>query len=1490
MFCTISDFMIRFLLSIITSLLSFLLFSGSVYSHSSVQRIISGADGLDAIVNDFTMDEHGFIWFATDHGLFRATNTDLTRIDLSRGDLRLQDEFFERLHSVGDNKILFDAFQGMYFFDALTNEFSAAADLPAFRTLKPGSFASLRSLTTERKVLLTVNGQLIYFTDINAPALNTSLLPGLEDEIYRDILPLSRARSLVATNKRLGVLNDRGAFQWLKSSLDFKNIHQLIQLGDRIWLASDSGFFEIHLSPERQEIRSKPLLEHATFSAAVNSKHEVWLTSEAGVYSFKTTTDELSRESRSLIRSKNFSVARKLLVDENDLVWVAGYQNQVAIMAPQAEFLKDVFSVDAPYFLKQQDIWSVYGEARYLYAADSNQLMVIDREIKSSVLVNIKGLNPSESIYEIKPLDKRRLLLATTNGLFVFNKETLFSQTFAQWSGGAESLDNKTIYQSYFDPAAQIWWFATSAGLYQWLAGTPDIKPVELGKYTSKVFRSVFVDKSGVLWTGGEYVFGFYKNGAFTAINPVKFNKEILPAVSHISQIDEHRLWLGSTFLGMYQYEIKTGKVTALDSMIGQDCSTTYFFAETGDYKYIGCRNGVLLQYNTANSAFNAFDINDGLIAKEFNEGAMFYQPGAGLFVGTPKGVMLLEDNKLSKRVRHDGVFVSGIDAYYSSHSNVRLLPDKSGTIFEPGAGLISFHIAGHDYLDTELRGVKYRLVSNQIPLQRAFIHIPGNAQINLSNLAPGNYTLQLVNEKTGQGINKPYEFHFTISQHWWHSEQFKSLLAFAVFTIGMLIILRHQNRTEKFRRLNAELQETQDRLQQALKSSDSDLWEWDCARAQLYVGNYSKIFNKSSERKIYDLEQLKIHPDDQAYVMTKWNEMLAGNTDNFDAEYRQMDVDGNWRWIRAKGRPVRFSSDLSKVRTVAGIYTDVTCARNLEEQADLLAEAFANTSEGVLIFDENEVAIAANPAAKTLLDTTSGDNIQALSFSNIILTANCAIGKLLGNDNHWAGELRFRDLTGKKIPVWITLSHIKSKPYTASKYVAVFSDISQRKSAEEKLRRLANFDPLTGLANRTLFSEKLLNTVQQARRQNRRLALMFMDLDRFKNINDSYGHNTGDALLIEAASRIRESVADNAVLSRFGGDEFVLLIPDIADIQEVDEVAKRIHRSIEAPFRLFEREFYISTSIGVSLWPDHATKPDALIKNADLAMYHAKEDGPGNVRYFSSARNEKNLYCLRIESELRKAIEKNQLELHYQPQINILEGDRLIGMEALLRWKHPEDGFIRPDVFIEVAESAGLIIDIDRWVFKTACEQLSQWHKQYRGDFKVSVNVSAAHFLQPDYVDAIKEVMIETGVEGKHIGLEITEGVLMREVEQAQKHLSQLQLLGITVAIDDFGTGYSSLAYLRNFPVNTLKIDRKFIIDINHNGADQAIVASIIELARNLRLDVVAEGIETYDQMEHLIGRGCYLMQGYYFSRPLPSEDMRHYLEQTLNSDTELA
>ncbi|UJF22009.1 sensor domain-containing protein [Shewanella sp. OMA3-2] len=546
----------------------------------------------------------------------------------------------------------------------------------------------------------------------------------------------------------------------------------------------------------------------------------------------------------------------------------------------------------------------------------------------------------------------------------------------------------------------------------------------------------------------------------------------------------------------------------------------------------------------------------------------------------------------------------------------------------------------------------------------------------------------------------------------------------------------------------------------------------------------------------------------------------------------------------------------------------------------NLLAEAFENTSEGMLILDADKCVKISNLAANKIL-AIRGPELLGKQFADLVLSSqeSLNVDKLFSQNTFWSGERELLCADNQTCPVWLNISKMLNFTGAAQHYVVVFSDMTERKQSEFKLQRLANNDPLTGLANRTQFVTLLNQVIENARSSDEKLALMFLDLDRFKSVNDSFGHSMGDALLIEAANRLQSCLHADHLLCRFGGDEFVILLRDVDDIDQINRLASQLLAQIEQPFKLCGREFFISTSIGISCWPEDCQDSEVLIKNADLAMYHAKDEGRGNFQYYSAERNSEALYHLRLESDLRKAIERDEFELHYQPQIDILHNDHCMGMEALIRWKHPMGGYIRPDIFIPVAESCGLIIDIDTWVLKQACLDGVHWYQHYGQEFKLSVNVSAVQFRQSGFIESVETALAETGFPATNLCLEITEGVLMKEIHVATQHLSQLKVLGVQVAIDDFGTGYSSLAYLRSFEVNTLKIDRSFLIHIAENQADQAIVSSIIELARNLKLQVVAEGVETQEQLEQVFSRGCYLIQGYYFAKPMPRSDFDTFI-----------
>ena len=431
---------------------------------------------------------------------------------------------------------------------------------------------------------------------------------------------------------------------------------------------------------------------------------------------------------------------------------------------------------------------------------------------------------------------------------------------------------------------------------------------------------------------------------------------------------------------------------------------------------------------------------------------------------------------------------------------------------------------------------------------------------------------------------------------------------------------------------------------------------------------------------------------------------------------------------------------------------------------------------------------------------------------------------------------------------------------------------------ATVEMEHLAYHDALTGLPNRPLFMDRLIMSVAQASRSNQKLAVFFLDLDRFKDINDSLGHSTGDGLLKAVAERIHRCIREGDTVARLGGDEFTLLIPRIDHVEDAAKIAQKIIETLKIPFSILDHELFVTTSVGISVYPDDGTDPETLVRNADTAMYRAKDQGRDNYQLYTPAMNARALERLALENMLRKALSHRELVLYYQPVAD-MKTKNVVGVEALIRWRHPERGLISPAHFIPVAETSGLIIPIGEWVLRTACKQIKLWHKRIDPELTVAVNLSARQFQQPNFTEQIAEVLEETGLAPRYLELEITESSAMQNAENTIYTLRELKALGVRIAMDDFGTGYSSLSYLKRFPIDTLKLDQSFVRDITTDPSDAAIATAVIAMAHSLDLRVIGEGVETEEQFAFLLKQKCDYIQGYLFSPPQAVESLEAYL-----------
>ncbi|MGA7802038.1 MAG: EAL domain-containing protein [Gammaproteobacteria bacterium] len=565
-------------------------------------------------------------------------------------------------------------------------------------------------------------------------------------------------------------------------------------------------------------------------------------------------------------------------------------------------------------------------------------------------------------------------------------------------------------------------------------------------------------------------------------------------------------------------------------------------------------------------------------------------------------------------------------------------------------------------------------------------------------------------------------------------------------------------------------------------------------------------------------------------------------------------------------------------------IFTDITERKQDEEKLKQAAAVFDATAEAIIVTDRDANITAVNRAFTVMTGYAAaemvGCNPRLLQSGRHDRAFYATIWKSLECSGHWQGEIWDRRKDGEIFPAWQAISAVRDEHGEVVTYVSILSDISVVKQSQEQLDFLAHHDTLTALPNRVLFNDRLRHAMDVSRRDGTMLGLVFIDLDRFKTINDSLGHPLGDKLLVQAAKRIQQHVRTVDTVARLGGDEFVILIEHLGSAQDVARLCQKIIDAFQQPLLVDGHELHLTMSMGISLFPRDGDDAATLIKHADAAMYRAKDEGRNVFQFFTQELSITAFERLTLETALRHALEFEQLELYYQPQYALADG-RLVGAEALLRWNHPDLGVVAPDKFIPVAEENGLILPIGEWVLRQACADARRWRDAGYVSQRVAVNISAVQIQRGDIVAAVQKALHDSGLPAVALELEITESVIMQRPEQAKRVLHRLRELGITIAIDDFGTGYSSLSQLKRLPVDRLKIDRNFVRDVVTDGDDEAIVHAVIALGRAMHLEIMAEGVEESAQQHFLCEAGCHGAQGYLFGRPEPAPMFEARLEE---------
>jgi len=609
-----------------------------------------------------------------------------------------------------------------------------------------------------------------------------------------------------------------------------------------------------------------------------------------------------------------------------------------------------------------------------------------------------------------------------------------------------------------------------------------------------------------------------------------------------------------------------------------------------------------------------------------------------------------------------------------------------------------------------------------------------------------------------------------------------------------------------------------------------------------------------------------------------------AFNAYSFHAESWFPMLNGQDRYLMFDATPI-YGNDGKLIAVIENLQ-DITSIKKAEDHLRLTGQVIESTREAIVITDAENRIVSINRA---FTDVTGYTREDVLGRDPSVLASGRHDKAFFHNmweslhvRDSWQGELWNRRKNGEIFPLWTNISSIRDNNGNLTHFVAIFADISEHKATLKHIEFLAHHDTLTKLPNRLLLLDRLQQAINLAEREKHRVALMFLDLDRFKQVNDSLGHHVGDDLLVAVVDRLKSCVRETDTISRQGGDEFVIVLPDIFDSNAATIIAEKILETLREPFVIDGHQLSTSFSIGISLYPDDGREIATLMQNADTAMYHAKESGRNNCHFYDESMNANAAERLKLQNKLRQAMEHGEFILHFQPLIS-LRDNTIVGCEALLRWKSAEDGWVPPAKFIPLAEETGFILNIDAWVLREACRQAQAWVNAGLPQLTIAVNISALQFKRGRILDSVNEALAASGLAPNYLEIELTESVLIQDTQHTRKQLNQLNSLGVRLSIDDYGTGYSNLSYLKQLDVDKLKIDQSFVKDMLVDELDAIIVRSTVELAHNLGLQVLAEGVEDQDILTLLQNLGCDQAQGYHIGKPMPPKEFEKLLRSTL-------
>jgi len=1028
-----------------------------------------------------------------------------------------------------------------------------------------------------------------------------------------------------------------------------------------------------------------------------------------------------------------------------------------------------------------------------------------------------KGVNRiSLTTGEIDPLDEMSLSLNEDKVLLVLG--------YLPNSDKMLFSSNDTLW--FFDLTTR-----QSTAIYQ----HPNLKETEWSYIDSWV-----IDKNGILW------FSFYGQGLIG-----------LDSKTYERKYFFHK---GNSILGHNLYGM------LLDSE-----GDLWFSSHDGIY-----------MLNTENHHIRNFGVSDGLVGKEFNSSAFYKLHNGSFAYGAMNGLSIFDPLKLKKKRYGEAMTVIATNInvlsrdlalpfMLSNGDTVKLHHDDVG---------ISIDFSPLTYRKQESTLFEYKLqgVDN--------INYPLTAENNITfpSLPSGNHTLIVrVQSAETQQYSPPFKINFHVAYAPWSSPLAYLIYGVLFFTLFILWYAKRRQNTRLLLAAHEEVKYRENRLQLALTGSNSEVWDWQSSNNLMFAKRAYDELGYNDYKYSYSFAKHlgMIHEDERDLFRSRWLQFIerADLNINFSCSYRMKKANGQWLWFKDLGKIVATNSE-GKPTRITGAYTNITQSIADAERAQFYGEAFKKTKDWVLIISDNFSRVIANESLREIFawqeeEFTFDTNLFGLTTDRLNFYQK--IFKHLKASDNWRGEELIKTKSGEEYHVILTVSASLNESTNSLYFVCIFTDISAQKHAEKELRYLANYDHLTGLPNRSLLLDRIKHAMDYSKRMSQSIALFFIDLDRFKQVNDSLGHDCGDLLLQEITKRLSAILRVDDTIARIGGDEFVVLLESFRGNGQLAGIAQKIITAVGEPVELKGTTVSVGASIGIALFPEDAKGSDELLRHADVAMYHSKQLGRNTFQFYTPRMNVEASERLNAESKLKLAFENSEFINHYQPIVDSYEG-KAVGAELLLRWQSG-DKLIPPNDFIPLSEYLGLIVPMTEAAILRGVIDLKKW-RAIRPDIYLSINLSAQHFIKNNLIKYLKAIFKQHDLPANALKFEVTESMLISDPDKAIATMRELDKLGVVLALDDFGTGYSSLSYLRTLPLKILKVDRSFVSGIGINSADEAIVETILALAKNLKMKCIAEGVENETQLKFLGDKHCHLIQGYLYSKPVECSKIEEYLQ----------